>query len=148
MNETLYIIDISICGNIIKLFLSRTKNKDIWGDDWDDAPYEHNAGEVYEKFVDATYSIAIDTKYHVTTPEFDYTYLGNSPFSKDDFKNRVTPAVVVGELLSGWDFLYSKEVNKNSNAKLYYFDTLEKTIKNLSPYILKDEVQYIDKGQK
>ena len=74
MTETLYIVDIATYGNIIKLFLSKTKNKDIWGDDQNDAPYEHNAGEVYDKFVDATYSIAIDPKYYVTTPEFDYTY--------------------------------------------------------------------------
>ena len=47
MTETLYIIDVATYGNIIKLFLSKTKNKDIWGDDWNDAPYEHNAGEVY-----------------------------------------------------------------------------------------------------
>lgn len=23
---------------------------EVWGDDWNDAPYEHNAGEPYEKF--------------------------------------------------------------------------------------------------
>ena len=145
MTETLYIVDIATYGNIIKLFLSKTKNKDIWGDDQNDAPYEHNAGEVYDKFVDATYSIVIDPKYYVTTPEFDYTYGGNSPFCKDDFKKRNTPAVIVGEL-DDWDFLYSQEVEKDTNAKLFYYDTLKSTIKNLSPYILKDEIEYTRYG--
>ena len=31
MTETLYIVDVATYGNIIKLFLSKTKNKDIWG---------------------------------------------------------------------------------------------------------------------
>ena len=81
----------------------------------------------------------------MTTPEFDYTYGGNSPFCKDDFKKRITPAVIVGEL-DVWDFLYSEQVEKDTNAKLFYYDTLKSTIKNLSPYILKDEIEYTRYG--
>lgn len=66
----------------------------------------------------------------------------NYPFCKDDFKKRITPAVIVGELGDEWDFLYSQEVEKDTNAKLFYYDTLKSTIKNLSPYILKDEIEY------
>lgn len=30
------------------LYFTTRAIEDVWGDDWDDAPYEHNAGEPYE----------------------------------------------------------------------------------------------------
>ena len=39
------IIDFERKGNVVRFYLG--KNGEQWGDDWDDAPYEHNAGKVY-----------------------------------------------------------------------------------------------------
>lgn len=35
------------------LFFTNKKAKDVWGDDWDDAPLEHNADEPYLDMVDS-----------------------------------------------------------------------------------------------
>ena len=40
----------------------------------------------------------------------------------------------------------SEQVEKDTNAKLFYYNTLKSTIKNLSPYILKDEIEYTRYG--
>lgn len=69
-----------------------------WGDDWDDAPYEHNAGIPYDDitygrdendkaFIESRenftiYKVYFTPKNDVTMP-MDYSYGGNSPFSVD-----------------------------------------------------------------
>lgn len=69
-----------------------------WGDDWNDAPYEHNAGIPYDDivygrdengkvFVESRedfpiYKVYFTPKNDVTMP-MDYSYGGNSPFSVD-----------------------------------------------------------------
>jgi hypothetical protein len=34
-------------GQTLLLYFTNKNAEDVWGDDWDDAPYEHNAGEPY-----------------------------------------------------------------------------------------------------
>jgi len=51
-----------------------------WGDDWDDAPYEYNAGEPYEEEYYKIYKIHFD-KAALDTPCSDHH---NSPFSVKD----------------------------------------------------------------
>ena len=68
---------------------------DYWGDDWNDRPYECNAGSVYDKFVRDYATIIFPFDYVVLTPEGDWHYRGNSPFCKYDFKARKAPCVVV-----------------------------------------------------
>jgi hypothetical protein len=45
------IIDMHRDGRLIRFFLSQDECNDFYGDDWDDTPYEHNAGTVYDEFV-------------------------------------------------------------------------------------------------
>ena len=60
------IIDVECKGNVVRFALGRYTEKYGWinpnshvegrsesyyGDDWNDAPYEHNAGPVYNRFV-------------------------------------------------------------------------------------------------
>ena len=42
------IIDFEIKGNQVKFYLGSDNCDNYWGDDWDDKPYEHNAGEPYD----------------------------------------------------------------------------------------------------
>lgn len=37
--------------NRVSLYFGDTECEDYWGDDWNDAPYEHNAGIVYREYV-------------------------------------------------------------------------------------------------
>ena len=51
------IIDWRRNGNVVRLFLGRD-NLDRWyGDDWNDRPYEHNAGSVYKEFVSGYFDL-------------------------------------------------------------------------------------------
>lgn len=133
------IIDIKEYGHLIKLFLGKDDLIDYWGDDWDDTPYEHNAEEVYERFVEKTIEIPISTEFAIASPENDYTYIGNSPFSKEDFKNGV-PFLVIGKE-SSFDFLYSNEVNKNENITISFNEKIEDVLEKLKPFI--SDLSYI-----
>lgn len=129
------IIDFKMYGNVIKLYLGDDQTNDYWGDDWNDRPYEHNAEEVYDRYVVDTIDLPIKSKYCVTTPEYDYTYRGNSPYSKEDFKNGV-PFMVIGEMNS-YDFLYSNEVDNTDNVILRYEDDIVTVMKKLDKYLIK-----------
>lgn len=54
-----------------------------WGDDWDDAPYEHNAGTPYDAYRDSdtweVYTAKFDSYFR--TPREGYQ---NSPYSVED----------------------------------------------------------------
>ena len=62
--ENLVICDWQTKGNVVRLYCcDQDRYNDIWGDDWDDQPYEHNAGQVYGKYVDKT--IVYDREYRL-----------------------------------------------------------------------------------
>lgn len=54
--------------------------KDVWGDDWDDIPYEHNAGEPYVRDGDTLEKIIVEVPYESTMVLPCDGYL-NSPYS-------------------------------------------------------------------
>lgn len=47
------LLDLERKGNVVRFYLGADDLEKWWGDDWNDAPYEDNAGTVYEKFVSA-----------------------------------------------------------------------------------------------
>ena len=89
---------------------------------------------MYDEYVKDTIEIPIQTRLGITTPEDDYVYRGNSPFSKEDFKNGV-PFMVIGEV-SGWSFDYHIEVARPQNVALHYNDPIDEVLEKLSPYTL------------
>ena len=50
--DELKLLDFENKCNQLRLFFGDDEKP--WGDDWDDAPYQHNAGRVYEKFIKDT----------------------------------------------------------------------------------------------
>ena len=85
------IIDFARRGNVVRFFLGKNELKEWWGDDWDDTPYEHNAGPVYDRFVSGHVDIAFPFDYLVLEPcdgEF------NSPYCKEDMINRIVPCLI------------------------------------------------------
>ena len=118
------IIDFEPKGNAIRFYLGDDECNDYWGDDWNDRPYEHNAGIVYDRFIKSTADVFVDLDLAVLVPEDDWNYGGNSPFSKEDFKNRIAPCVVIAEY-TGWDETYSKAALQEDVKKFYFNDTLE-----------------------
>ena len=73
-------------GTYIAYFTSIPLEKQ-WGDDWDDAPYEHNAEIPYDDHYDENHNrkehtikcVYFTPKTNITLPE-DYGFGGNSPF--------------------------------------------------------------------
>lgn len=65
-----------------------------WGDDWDDAPYEHNAGIPYDetwvnkerKEIEILQVPFVVKSYNFSLPN-DFAYSGNSPFAVDDINH-------------------------------------------------------------
>lgn len=45
------IIDFEKKGNVVRFYLGADDCFDYWGDDWNDAPYDCNGGNVYHNFV-------------------------------------------------------------------------------------------------
>ena len=100
--KELKVIDWSAKGNVVRLYLGYPDCDGYWGDDWDDAPYEHNAGNVYDEYIVGFMDVATGIGYDVTCPEDLYL---NSPYSKADFKAGVPFSVIspCDDLLYGYD---------------------------------------------
>jgi hypothetical protein len=81
------IIDVEIKGNAIRLYVG--ENGKQWGDDWNDAPYEHNAGTVYAEYVERTVDIAIPFDLYVIEPSDGQL---NSSWCKEDMIHRKVAA--------------------------------------------------------
>lgn len=84
------IIDFEKKGNQVRFWLG--KNGKQWGDDWNDTPYEHNAGSVYSEFVEEKADINFSFDAVVVEP-CDGT--SNSDYCKQDMIERKVPCIVV-----------------------------------------------------
>lgn len=145
------IIDFDKKGNVVRFFLGE-KTKDwgwtnpdykrerkgelvtpewlepanqYWGDDWDDAPYEANAGQVYEWFVKAYMDIAFPYDAIVCEPKDEWK-TNNTRFSKEDFIKRKCPCIAVlpVEYASdyAWQDSFSDIIGNGNTLKIYYGD--------------------------
>ena len=93
--KNLVICDWQTKGNVVRLYCCDQDNyDDIWGDDWNDQPYEHNAGQVYDEYVNKVIDIYFDFDVVILEADEDWTYGGNSPFSKQDFKEGKAPIFI------------------------------------------------------
>ena len=65
------IIDWESKGNVIRFILGEDNDIAYWGDDWNDKPFEHNAGSVYSEFVKGYCDISFPFDY-VIYNNFNY----------------------------------------------------------------------------
>ena len=120
------IIDFYKKGNVVRFYLGDDKETDYWGDDWDDVPYEHNAGQVYDEFVTGMTEIAFPVDWLVLEPCDDWS--PNSKFCKEDFKNRKAPCVIaVPPCLcnESWRDQYSDWCAADGIVRFFYEDNME-----------------------
>jgi hypothetical protein len=102
------ILDVDIRCNTVKFYLGEDSLGNWCGDDWDDAPFEHNAGAIYREYVEAEAVFAFDWDDIVFGAEAGFN---NSPWSKNDLKARKVYALCVlkaedrsdDELWRAWD---------------------------------------------
>ena len=88
------IIDFEKKGNLVRFFIGDDDENEYWGDDWDDRPYEHNAGSVYDRYIIDTTDVVFPFDYTVLEPSEDWKVSGNSEWSKEDMKNRNVPCII------------------------------------------------------
>lgn len=121
VNKKLKIIDFFIMGSQMKLYLGKPETNDYWGDDWNDAPYEHNAGTVYERYVEDTVTINFLNEELV---EICDGYL-NSPFSKEDFIKGEPFAYLANDEEENCSFhkICRNNIFNNNKIKKFYFNT-------------------------
>lgn len=164
IDKDLEIIDISRKGYLVRFYLGKKegewgytnpnykdykgqtpdwlKPSDIYyGDDWDDTPYEYNAGTVYEWFVKGYIDIAIGWECRIIEP---HSGVLNNEYSKEDFVNKKVPALIIlpkdFEIPSNYyepdedgkykdEFSFFNELKDTKIAKIYYGDSVKKLLK-------------------
>lgn len=119
------IIDFEKKGNVVRFYLGEDSLTEWHGDDWDDYPYEHNAGPVYEEYVSATRDLAFDFDDLVLEPSEDW-HNGNSEWSKDDMVARKVPCIIViPKELQDYNDNFNHYVGMQGITKFYFGDAME-----------------------
>ena len=118
------IIDFERKGNLVRFYMGADDCSDYWGDDWDDAPYDCNAGEVYDRYKTGYKDVAFPFDSLVLEPSSDGSG-SRRRFSKQDMKKRKVPCIiVVPESVRGDSFLDSFDdwVGADGILKYYFGD--------------------------
>ena len=105
-----YLIDMCQRGNSIRLYFGGAV-QEITADDWNDIPYEHNAGIVYSEFVNFYIDVLIPFNWRVTDIAGELDYYENSQYCRNDFKS--------GELPLFWTV---DQNNEREDVKFYMGD--------------------------
>jgi hypothetical protein len=107
------IIDWDNKGNVVRFYLG--KNGEQWGDDWNDTPYECNAGMVYSAFVEYYVDVAFPFSVDVWFAENDY--------SKEQFIKREVPFMIVVKEQDDYSMFEFSDYVRNGfkNCETYYF---------------------------
>ena len=127
------IIDFEKKGNVVRFYLGDDNCNDYWGDDWNDAPYEHNAGTVYDQYIKKYVDIFFPFDSLVLEPSDNWRDMW---YSKEDMKNHVVPCIIaIPKTVRGddWNDSFSYWVGSREIYKVY-FDEDEPNLE-LLPYV-------------
>lgn len=129
--KPLEIIDFATKGNVFKFFLGF--NGKQWGDDWNDAPYEHNAGEVYHEYVDGTAEFAVSFDAGVFEPCDGHL---NSEWTKEDMIKRRVPCLIIvpseADVEVGGIYDFEQALVNENTIKVYFGDTIDSVRRELA----------------
>lgn len=115
------IIDFEKRGNLVRFYLGKDDLDNWYGDDWNDRPYEYNAGIVYPEFESGYCDIVFPFNKIVAEPRNDYRNHGNSDWCKDDMRERKVPCIVVVNRDDYWGEDEFSRFVADANAVKYYF---------------------------
>lgn len=90
------VIDFEKKGNLVRFYLGQDDDSDYWGDDWDDSPYECNAGSVYNRYIFGYADILYPFDYSVKEPCEGWNHGMSYEVSKEDMKEGACPCIVTG----------------------------------------------------
>ena len=121
------IIDCAKKGNVVRFFLGKDDLTEWWGDDWNDCPYDCNAGEVYDKFISGHRDISFPFDDLVLEP-CDGAY--NCEYCKDDMIARKIPCIIVvpKKLVESdgyWDDNFKDYIGRYGITKFYFGDQMD-----------------------
>ena len=124
------IIDFEKKGNLVRFWLGNDECADYYGDDWNDTPYEHNAGKVYDEFISGYVDVFFPFDYTVMEPSDDWHYSRNSPYCKDDMRDRICPCIVaVKDRVNDWidpkSFAFYAASDADGVIRYYFNDKIE-----------------------
>lgn len=118
------VIDFERKGNVIRFYLGDGANP-YYGDDWDDIPYEHNAGRVYDEFIKGHFDLVVPFDYLVIEP---CEGVINSAYCKDDMRNRKIPCLIlvspaeINNFGGAWALDYASARGLDDKIELYFND--------------------------
>lgn len=120
------IIDFKKKGNVVRFFLGADDLTEWWGDDWDDTPYEYNAGCVSEEYVSGYRDVVFPFDDLVIEPREGTI---NSEWSKEDMQERKVPCIiVVPKKIADTDWYgqdFKHWVGHDGVRKYYFGDKME-----------------------
>ena len=120
------IIDFEKKGNVVRFWLGDEVLDELYGDDWNDVPYEYNAERVYDEYVAGYRDIAFDFDSLVIEPCEGVT---NSQWCKDDMRARKVPCIIVVPKEKAEDSWYGQDfaywVGHDGIEKFYFGDRME-----------------------
>lgn len=105
-----------------------------YGDDWNDTPYEHNAGSVYNEFVKGHFDVSLPFEWYVLEPS-DGEW--NSHWCKDDMVARRVPCLIIipDKCLDTHDCFidsFKDWVGRDGVIRVYFGDTQEDVRRRIS----------------
>lgn len=121
MTRDLELIDFKKRGNAVRLYFGR--NGGQTGDDWNDRPYEHNAGVVYDEYIEQIIDVFLPVDIDMSEPADNNV---NSEYCKDDFINKKSWVLWVEKE-------YNDELNRNP-VGIFFGDTLAEIKEKLKWY--------------
>ena len=122
------IIDYEIRGTCVRFYLGKDDDTDYHGDDWNDRPYDCNAGTVYQEYITGYADIVFPLASLVLEPCDGVTYCR---FTKDDMKDGTVPCVVVVPAPYANEETYNDFAywcNHKKAHKFYFNDRMEPTL--------------------
>lgn len=143
------IIDCELKGNVVRFYLGEKTadwgwtnpnykdytgktpewlkpNDKYYGDDWDDAPYQHNAGLVYGEFIKGYKDIAFPFESLVLEPA--NSWRETHSYCKDDMIDRKVPCLIVvpqSTRKDSWDTDFEDWIGSDGILKYYFGDEMD-----------------------
>lgn len=115
------IIDFEKKGNVVRFYLGADDCEDYNGDDWNDAPYECNAGRVYDEFIVAHADVAFPFEWAVCEP---CDGPPDSFWRKYDMKHKKVPCVVAMPEPGWLDTSFNDIAVSQEAIRIYFGDSL------------------------
>lgn len=126
------VIDFEKKGNLVRFYLGQDDDSDYWGDDWDDSPYECNAGSVYDRYIFGYIDVLYPFDYSVKEPCEGWHNGSSYEMSKEGMKEEACPCIAAGPDGEYGEEDYFGLLSMKDSAKIYFNDTV--TLDNVRKY--------------